>query len=297
MGARKSAASESQATTYTLNVTTDSTQVPDWLLLCNALSLPSRVLAGIILLHQKRGEAPTTTTLAGDLAVDERTITRWLGELREAKIINAKREGRNNLYSFLKPRKSRIPDRRIGDPTIGDPTIGDPSIGDPTITDRGIRYSKEASSASGSSKLSTDTRTKARVLHGGGGGHDSFEDLDPPTPPPARRARRIRPEDITEETGKWMVGECFSLEKAYQFQHLPLRPCQLDYQRRRQAGQGRGAIALAWEVEPPAAPPIDQAGESTDGPEAPYVPPPAARTLEEAQRLWEARRARMEERG
>lgn len=288
MGARKSAASESQPT-YTLNVTTDSTQVPDWLLLCNALSLPSRVLAGVILLHQKRGEAPTTATLAGDLAVDERTITRWLGELREAKIINAKREGRNNLYSFLMPRKSRIPDPSIGDPSIGDPSITDRRITDRRITDRGIRYSKKASSASGSGNLSTDTRIKARVLHGGGGGHDSFEDPDPPPTPTARRARRIRPEDITEETGKWMVGECFSLEKAYQFQHLPLRPCQEDYQRRRLAGQGRGAIALAWAVEPPSSPPIVQARESTDEPEAPYTPPPAARSIEDAQARWEAR--------
>lgn len=49
-----------------------------------------------------------------------------------------------------------------------------------------------------------------------------------------------------------MVAEGFSLSKAHQHQNLPLAPAQADYQRRRQLGQGHGAIALAWEVAPPA---------------------------------------------
>lgn len=49
-----------------------------------------------------------------------------------------------------------------------------------------------------------------------------------------------------------MVAEGFSLTKAHQHQHLPLKAAQADYQRRRQLGQRHGAIATAWEVAPPA---------------------------------------------
>lgn len=64
----------------------------------------------------------------------------------------------------------------------------------------------------------------------------------------------------------------FSLQAAYELQHLDLADCKADYAVRRAAGQGAGAIVQAWRVAPPpsttAAPWSSIAGGSDAGPAA-----------------------------
>lgn len=279
--------SESPDTTYSLNVQTDSTQYPDWLMLCNELTHSARILAGAILIHQKNGRQPKQVQLAADLGVDIRSISRWIAELKQAKILTTPRCKRRNVYRFRKPRNARIHDQ-----PIADRLIVDQSDVDQLIVDQPVYHPDGHNMAPGSRKGQRKPPGDTQALHGGGGAHDLSTDRDPPTPPPARSARRITPQDITTDTGRWMVKEAFSLAKAFQFQHLPLRACQLDYERRRGLGQGHGAIAQAWEVEPPSSSPIDLADTSSSTNDAPYVPAPAGRTLEEASQLWEQRHSR-----
>lgn len=212
----------------------DHTAAPDWLVLASNLSAESRLVVLAVLVLQKAGCNPTRLQLAELLGVDQRTIYRWLAELDDAGAIDRRR----GSILFRSPQ----PDR----------TITDRMITDRTITDHAIRFTRSSESKrmpAARHKTPQPDRTISDPSHGGGGGSMFGDSESPPTTEPRRR---IVPADITGATGRWMVAEGFSLAKAHQHQSLALGPAQADYQRRRQLGQRHGAIALAWEVSPPA---------------------------------------------
>jgi hypothetical protein len=213
------------------------TAIPDWVPFCHQLGPEARNLITATLVLQKRGHPPTRLELAQALRVDRRSIYRWLEEIASAGAMSNRRVGRRRLTVFHKPK--------------GDRAITDRPITDRPITDRPITLRDSDSSEHvrlGSHE--TPIGDQAITDRAGGGGGSVLEDSDPP--PATAPRRKISPHEITGETGRWMVAEGFSLTKAHQHQSLPLAPAQADYQRRKQLGQGHGAIALAWEVAPPA---------------------------------------------
>jgi hypothetical protein len=245
------------------------TAIPDWVPFCTQLGTEARNLITATLVLQKRGHPPTRRELAEALSVDERSIYRWLGEIASAGAMSKRNAGRRRLNVFHRPKPDRaITDRPITDRPITDRPITDRPITDRPITDQAIRFEASDSSeheCQQSHETPIPDQAISDPLHGGGGSSFSAE-KDPPSATNPRR--KISPHEITGATGKWMVAETFSLEKAFLHQHLPLEAAQADYQRRRQAGQFQGAIALAWEVAPPtgdsqAAPLEPSAGEFT----------------------------------
>lgn len=229
------------------------TAVPDWVPFANQLGPEARNLITATLILQKRGKPPTRRELAEALCVDERSIYRWLGEIASAGAMSTRRAGRRRLNVFHRPK----PDR----------TISDRPISDRTISDRPIRF-RDSGESEHVSLESHETAIPDQAISdpSGGGGDPCFRDSD--SPPTTAPRRKISPHEITAPAGRWMVAEGFSLTKAHQHQNLPLAPAQADYQRRRQLGQGHGAIALAWEVAPPtgdgqAAPLEPSSGEFT----------------------------------
>jgi DNA-binding transcriptional ArsR family regulator len=213
------------------------TAIPDWVPFCVQIGTEARNLITATLILQKRGHPPTRRELAEALSVDERSIYRWLEEITNAGAMSKRRAGRRRLNVFHRPK----PDQAITDRLITDRLI----------TDQAIRFrdSDESEHACQQSHKSPIPDQAISDPSGGGGDHDSIEVDPPPTTAPRPK---ISPSEITGDTGRWMVAEGFSLTKAHQHQGLPLAPAQADYQRRRQLGQGHGAIALAWEVAPPA---------------------------------------------
>jgi hypothetical protein len=208
-------------------------------------------MAHAILVLSKGVLPPTRAEIAEALSVDERTVQRWLAELRSAGILTERRVGRRNLCVFVDPSMGDTCDQVIvgsGDPR-DQVIVGSP---DPTIThdtpDQHQFSNRQDAENSDKSEISIgDPR-------GGGGGHDSQIESKPPTPTPRAARTKVRPEEITGDTGKWMVEQGFSLAMAHKHQDLPLAVAQADYHRRQQFGQRHGAIAQAWEVSPPAAP-------------------------------------------
>jgi hypothetical protein len=83
-----------------------------------------------------------------------------------------------------------------------------------------------------------------------------------------------------------LIREGFSPRVATTFRDLDAHAVAADLQRRRDLGQGNGAIVLAWRVEPPAAPapgvaPVDLAGRAAGAKaQAIAIAPPDATPLE-----------------
>ena len=229
----------------------DATTIPDWLLLYNAVSAPARLLASVILYHQKNGDAPPTReVLAATLEVDTRSVARWIDELREEHLIEAERIGRRNVYGFLKPKRTRKGDRMITTKKITDLSVPTKKITDPTITDHSVTCCACGASQRHEHPIQDESVT---LPHGGGGGHDHDTHHETPTPPPAAAPkRRYKPADITTDTGRWMVQAGFSVERACLCQHRNLDDCKADFARRwNTLGQRHGAISDAWMVEAP----------------------------------------------
>jgi hypothetical protein len=224
------------------------TAVPDWVPFCRQIGIEARNLIIATLVMQKRGSPPTRRELAEVLNTDERSIYRWLQEITSAGAMSTRRAGRRRVNVFHQPK----PDQAITDRLITDQAITDRLITDQAISDRLIRF-RHLDESEHACQQSHEPAIPDQAISdraGGGGGSSFSAEKDPPPTTTAPR-RKISPADITGETGKWMVTEVFSLEKAYLFQHLPLAAAQADYQRRRQLGQRQGGIALAWEISPP----------------------------------------------
>jgi DNA-binding transcriptional ArsR family regulator len=236
------------------------TAIPDWLPFRSDITAEARTLALAILVLSKGPLPPAIPEIAERMGVDERTVYRWLNELRSRGALTTELIGRRNFYRF-----HATPDRgdqvTHGSGDRGDQVThgsGDPCVRDTPPNPNQFPTQQNAVNSDFSQNPITDRA-------GGGGGH-VFRDSD--SPPTTAARRKISPHEITAPAGRWMVAEGFSLTKAHQHQHLPLAPAQADYQRRRQLGQGHGAIALAWEVAPPtgdgqAAPLEPSSGEFT----------------------------------
>jgi len=213
------------------------TAIPDWAPLCTQLSVEARLLIIATTVLQKARQPPTRRQLAHALRVDERSIYRWLEEIAAAGALSTRRAGRRQLIVFRQP--------------TTDQAITDRTISDQAITDRTIRYTRSSVEPRTALERHKPAIPDQAISDPSGGGGDPCSiELD--SPPTTTAPRKISPSEITTDTGRWMVAQGFSLTKAYQHQLLPLAPTQADFQRRRQLGQQHGAIALAWDVAPPA---------------------------------------------
>lgn len=233
------------------------TAIPDWIPFRSDITAEARTLALAILVLSKGPLPPAIPEIAERMSVDERTVYRWLNELRGRGVLTTELIGRRNFYRFHESTPDRLDHLTHGSGDRGDQVThgsGDPCVRDDPLNPNQFSGQQEAANSGFSQNPISDPS-------GGGGGSDS-EDEDPPPTTAARR--KISPSEITGATGRWMVAEGFGISKAHHFQDLPLAPAQADYQRRRQLGQGFGAIALAWEVAPPA-------GESSSPPLAPIA--------------------------
>jgi predicted transcriptional regulator len=259
----------------TARIISRATAVEDSLIIHPDISATEFRMACHMLRHQKDGEAPCRQRLADDMHVDKRTIERWIDHLTELGFIETGKTGRRSVYTLLEPRslESQRSDTKThstrhprGDPTIvsghpkddrrivaghpkDDPTINDPTINDPTINDPTIVCEINTKAALNYSMNKHDPTIVSG--HGGGGGGSFFEKEPPPTTHQSAR-KKVRPQDITTPTGRWMVQTGFSLDRAFLCQALSLSDCQADFQRRWiELGQRHGAISDAWLVEPP----------------------------------------------
>jgi len=220
------------------------TAIPDWLPFRSDITAEARTLALAILVLSKGPLPPAIPEIAERMGVDERTVYRWLNELRGQGVLTTELIGRRNFYRFHESTPDRLDHLTHGSGDRGDQvTHGSP---DPCV--RGTTPNPNHFSCQQNAENSDFSRNPISDPSGGGGGSPFSAEKDPP---PATPRRKISPHEITGATGKWMVAEGFSLAKAHQYQYLPLGPAQADYQRRRQLSQGHGAIALAWEVAPP----------------------------------------------
>lgn len=169
---------------YKLNLKPNVAPMPGQLLLNNKLSTGARVLAGVILLYQTNGEeSPTQEELAATLNVVVRTVQGWIDELRAQKLIKitpSEGDKRRQIYSFLKPRKSKIGDQKFADRKFADQRFADRKLGESSISESSITYSK----ASGSRKLSKRGELAENSHVGVGVGHDSLKKEEPTTTTP-----------------------------------------------------------------------------------------------------------------
>jgi hypothetical protein len=159
---------------------TGSTAIDDWLICDERLSASAYRMASHILRHQKNGDPPPTRDdLAQDMRVDTRSVARWLDELRDAQLLKTERDGRRNVYGFMKPRRQRKYDRKITDKKITDLSVIDKRITDLSITDPSVILRDSVAVESGARTKGDDSVIVAPV--GGGGDHDSPE-KESPTP-------------------------------------------------------------------------------------------------------------------
>lgn len=244
--------------TITGRLESPATAIPDWMILDRRISAEARLCAQAILVLSKNREAPTREELAHWLGANERSISRWLSELRAAGVMRVVRVYRRNEYIFSAPIQTVAQTfeetRRSGIARSG-------------IVRSGIALSPiTLNRVNGIGALLADeTRMGDRpVTHASGGGGDHDSDHDSPPPESARR-RKIRPDEITTETGRWMVAQGFGLAAAYRHQGLDLDKARSDYDRRIGLGQRLGAINLAWNVAAPELAPVGGNGVPSSG--------------------------------
>jgi len=223
------------------------TAIPDWLVCTSKIRLEVRHMAAVIMILQKRAVPPTKDEIADVLGVETRTISRWLRELREAGCLDYSLVGKRRFYVFHEP------------PTINDPAINDRSDNDHMespdhrIIDRWRKRTGTSQPATHAQPDHMNADSGAVSISdppSGSGGLESTESQELPTTS-ATRPPRVLPEHITTETGKWLMKVGFNIRYAYQFQAMSLPVAQADYHRRRELGQGNGAIIQAWAVELP----------------------------------------------
>jgi len=76
------------------------TAIPDWLAFRNDITAEARGLALAILVLSKGPLPPAIPEIAEQMNVDERTIYRWLNELRGRGVLTTELIGRRNFYRF-----------------------------------------------------------------------------------------------------------------------------------------------------------------------------------------------------
>lgn len=218
------------------------TAIPDWLALRDDISYEARNLVHRLLIWKVGGLLPPRPELAKRCGVDPRTIARWLDELREKGAITTRLVGRRLCFRF----------NTTHDTWDHDPMSHDPMSHDPMCHGSGESNHRDLPHQESKKATNHDTWDHDSPV-GGGGGSDSQDKDPPPTTNARETVKKITAADITTTTGRWMVKEGFNIRTAHRLQHLPLNPCIDDFERRWNLGQRHGAIALAWEVEPPAA--------------------------------------------
>ncbi len=233
------------------------TAVPDWIALRQDIPWQARNLAHVILIKSRGPLLPTRDDLAEAMGVEVRTIDRWLADLRSFGMLRTNQAGRRNFFILTDSDSTSTPDpcdqrsMRSAIHAISDPC-------DQGLDEKSEQFLEQQEGLNG------QFSEKSIADPPGGGGGSCSNEIDPP--PTTAPRRKISPREIIGDTGKWMVAEGFSLTKAHQHQHLPLKAAQADYQRRRQLGQRHGAIADAWEVSPPAGAPELAPLEPSAGP-------------------------------
>jgi DNA-binding transcriptional ArsR family regulator len=223
------------------------TALPDWLILTNKIKPEVQHMATVIIVLSKRGMPPSKDEIAESLGVTPRTIQRWLAELRDAGMLSYQLVGKRRMYVFH--------DQAIRDSPITDPHgISDRmTITDPAVSDRAIIHEPARAVSIHGTPTSINVRSdEIRISDpsGSGGSSESPTDSELPTTEP-RTSTKVLPESIETETGRWLVKIGFNIASAYRFQGLPLKVAQADVARRRDLGQGNGAIINAWKVELP----------------------------------------------
>jgi hypothetical protein len=238
---------ESESDLFVMRFANPHTAIPDWLVVNSHIRLELRHMAAVIIILQKRPLPPDKEQIAEILGVGTRTVQRWLAELRAAGVLSYKLLGRRRMYVFHEP-------STISDPTISDPTISDPALSsDTTISDPGVSHETNyVTPIHGIPYAGIDSYNRLTISDrsGGGGDHD-HGGIEPPTTAPRRAAPKVSPDSIATETGRWLVKTGFNIASAYRFQTIPLKVAMADYERRRDLGQGIGAIVQAWRVELP----------------------------------------------
>lgn len=173
---------------------------------------------------------PTHVELAERLNVTQRTIERWIRQLREANMLHV--AGRKRPHYM--PRIGKDRERSVKGSGKG--ALTDLSRSFPDL----YRSCPFCGSGRHETPLTDSNRS-----HGGGGESLSRDD--------STTTRRGPPPEVYTETGRFLVEKGFSRRRAAQFQHIPLDVAEADIRRRRDMGQGNGAIVLAWDVSPPSA--------------------------------------------
>lgn len=249
-----------QSDVFVMRFSNPHTAIPDWLMLTSTIRLEARHMAAVIMILSKRGVPPSKDEIGDVIGVGARTVQRWLAELAAAGVMSYQLVGRRRMYVFHEPAGGDLdqanPDRTITDPADTDRTITDrmsitdPADTDPTVSHESIDRHRDSYGHNAMNGYFSQDSISDRP--GGGGDHESIEHGSLPDTNPRTRTK-VRPDQVTTETGKWLVRVGFNLTSAYRFQQIPLPTAQADYERRRGLGQQTGAIVNAWAVELPRA--------------------------------------------
>jgi DNA-binding MarR family transcriptional regulator len=232
-----------------------ATAIDDWLICHKDLNASEYRMACHILRHQKNGDPPPTRDdLAKDMQVDPRSVARWLERLRDLGVIESSRDGRRNVYSFLKPRTSRKGDKKITDHSVIDKKITDPSITDPSISDRRVTHAK--SRASGRHVPTTQDHFVTPSPVGVGVGSNSSKEEDSPT----TNAR----EPLKTDLGRYMARRRFMAAPQFDDPSLDCAAHVRAIEEMERQGLNKSQIVYFLQLDPPVSesyPPQAPAGE------------------------------------
>jgi DNA-binding transcriptional ArsR family regulator len=107
------------------------TAIPDWIPFRSDITAEARILALAILVLSKGLLPPAIPEIAERMGVDERTVYRWLNELRSQGVLTTELIGRRNFYRFHESTPDRLDHLTHGSGDRGDQVThgsGDPCV-------------------------------------------------------------------------------------------------------------------------------------------------------------------------